>query len=123
MNRKTTNYIFFTFLVFLFVLKLIMILQTSTISYDAYYGLRYSEHVHENYVPLIFDGLSYQGRISVTNATFYSLISILTFIFPAFINRSRYGVLFLNFSIILADSSKFFSPEIFQNCRLARDLS
>ena len=32
---------------------------------------------------------------------------------PASTNRSRYGVLFLNFLIISADSSRFFSPEMF----------
>jgi len=78
--KKNTGYVILAFLLFIvLVAKLFIVLQNPTPSYDAYYGLRYIEFVHENHVPMIFDEYSYQGRVSTSNMVFYLALSLLTF--------------------------------------------
>ena len=56
--------------------------QTDYPSYSSFYGIRQVESIRQNGFPTIFDDLSYQGRVDVTQILFYYLATLFTFIVP-----------------------------------------
>ncbi|MGE0792657.1 MAG: hypothetical protein AB7V77_00590 [Candidatus Woesearchaeota archaeon] len=82
MNEKFSHYIVLSIIVLFLILKISFMINVDYPSYSSYYGLRYVNYVQDNYVPMIFDNLSYQGRLIVNNIPFYMILSILTLIIP-----------------------------------------
>jgi len=101
MNDKLANKILFAFILLTIIFKIYLVLQTPSISYDSYYGMRYAEYFHENFLPMVSDDLSYQGRLSITNIPFYMIVSLFTFIIPALIFFKYIGILFGAYLIYL----------------------
>lgn len=94
MNEKLANKIFLSFLIVLLVIKIFLVMQTSTLSYNSYYEYRYIENFHQKFTPLIHDDLSYGGRTFFVNIFYYMFISIISFIIPALI-LLKYASVFL----------------------------
>ncbi|MBN1175006.1 hypothetical protein JXA48_00010 [Candidatus Woesearchaeota archaeon] len=84
--KKTQQNVLFAIL--LAVALFIVILQFQTVSstnypsYSSFYGVRQVESIQKNGFPTIFDDLSYQGRVDVTQILFYYLSSFFTLFIP-----------------------------------------
>jgi hypothetical protein len=80
-NQIKKNYvIIFIFLVVL-LFRIFFVFNTPYFSSpESYYNLRHIEHIAENFKPIIYDELSYSGKVSFFPPLFYYIIALFFFI-------------------------------------------
>ncbi|MCF7798657.1 glycosyltransferase family 39 protein [Candidatus Woesearchaeota archaeon] len=103
--KRTQEWILIALLVIVLTVKLYFVLQSPVPAYDAYYGIRQIEHIHQTGFPLFVDDLSYQGRITYSGIVFYTILAGVAVFIPTLL-LFKYGsiifgllVLFLVYKI------------------------
>ncbi len=81
MRRKEVLFIVLIFVISI-ALRAYFVVNTEHFSYDAYFHMRFVEHIGEHGLPLREDSLSYGGRIFLVSPLYYYLLAGLSFIFP-----------------------------------------
>lgn len=100
------------------VALLVIVLQFQTVSttnypsYSSFYGVRQVESIQNTGFPTIFDNLSYQGRVDVTQIIFYYLASFFTLFIPVIL-FFKYASIFV--WAVIAFLMYYVSNQLFAN--------
>ena len=82
MKQRYAYYLLGLFFLLLVILKIGIVGSVAYPDYDAYFGIRQVEHIHNTGLPIITDELSYQGRIQANSLFFYAVMAIIAVLIP-----------------------------------------